>query len=75
MLISASRDKLAISLHRALSQFTGFNSAGRQGDDEIYYIENWDEIVQNHAQIYQAVIDARPEKAAEAVYAHYNFLL
>ncbi len=75
VLISASQDKLAISLHRALSQFTGYSSTGRQGDDEFYYVENWDEIVQVHAQIYRSVIDGRPEKAAEAVYAHYDFLL
>lgn len=75
VLISASQDKLAINLHRALSQFTGYNSTGRQGDDEFYYIENWDEVVQTHMQIYQSVIAGRPEKAAEAVYAHYDYLL
>ncbi len=71
VLLSASRDKLVISLNRAMAQFMGPRE--RTSPDE-YNFENWDELVQIHMQLYQAVVNNQPTRAAEAVYAHYDFL-
>lgn len=72
VLVSVSRDKLAASLNRALVQFTG---PGRKVLTDEYDTGNWQEIVQLHMNLYQAIKANDPERAAEAVHMHYDTLL
>ena len=72
LLLTASGDQLVISLNRALAQFMGTN---RNLFDDTFYFENWDELVQIHVKLYRAVCAKDAARAAEAVNAHYDFLL
>lgn len=71
ILVSSSRDRLSSSLNRSLVQFTG--PTGKVLTNE-YEIEGWKELVQLHMQVYQAIAANDPERVADAINAHYDFL-
>lgn len=70
VLVTASRDRLASGLNRSLVQFSSPGGAiSFRVSDEC-----WEDLVQLHMQLYQAIAANQPERAAEAVNAHYDYL-
>lgn len=73
VLVSASRDKLADGFNRALVQFTG--PTGRIAPSGEYELDGWEDLMQLHMQVYQAIAAGDAARTADAINAHYDHLL
>lgn len=71
IMISASQDQLLISLIRGMSQFMSPLLRDADGD---YYFEYWEQLVEIHAELYNALICHNLDAAVRALNTHYDIL-